>query len=181
MTDIPDFNSDYWNKPDVWLAAIILNSNRSQVYGKIKNDFAILERVPQVDTEFRYLDIVKVAGPTGTQMYRDDEIDEYNVIEIVQKSKLKTYSYQAILPTSSDYFNLLDWFTKNGRKTEMEFSMNFNEKRWLNGRCSAENIEEAKSILISFIREEKGSFRDKFFRLFDNSLYSRKFRNLQEH
>lgn len=46
---------------------------------------------------------------------------------------------------------------------------------------SAKIFKEAKGILMSFIIEEKGRFRDKFFRLFDNSLYSRKFRNLQEH
>lgn len=37
-------------------------------------------------------------------MYKDDEIEEYKAIEIIKKSGLKTFSYEAILLTAKDYF-----------------------------------------------------------------------------
>ncbi|MFI0426889.1 MAG: hypothetical protein ACH34V_08045 [Flavobacterium sp.] len=174
-----EFNKEFWRNPEKWIAAIILDSERNQTYGKVKNGFAIIERVPKPESGFNYLDIVKVNGPIGKQLYKDDEIEEYEAIEVEQKSDLKTYSYEAILPKSSDYFRLLEWFIENGQKTEMEFSMNFNEKRWLKGYCSSKSIEEADRILKSFVAQESGTFLVKIKRLFSNKHYNRKIRNLK--
>ncbi|PWA04054.1 hypothetical protein [Flavobacterium psychrotolerans] len=174
-----EFDKEFWRTPEHWIAAIILDSERNQTYGKTKNGYAILERVPKPETGFNYLDIVKVNGPIGNQMYRDDEIEEFLAVEIVKKSELKTYSYEAILPTSRDYFELLEWFVENGQKTEMEFSMNFSEGKWLKGRCSSKSFSEAEKILKSFIKQEKGNLIEKIKRIFSNKYYGRKIRNLK--
>ena len=174
-----EFDKEFWRTPEHWIAAIILDSDRNQTYGKIKNGYAILERVPKPETGFNYLDIVKVNGPIGNQMYRDDEINEFLTIEVVKKSELKTYTYEAILPSSKDYFELLEWFMKNGQMTEMEFSMNFKERKWLKGRCSAKSFGEAEKILKSFVKNEKGNIIEKIKRLFSNKHYERKIRNLK--
>ena len=141
----------FWNTPDKWLVAIILDENKEQVYGKVKNGLAILERIPNPETGYSYLDIVKVDGPTGKQMFRDDEIEEYKAIALYKKSNIPTFTFKAIIPKSSDYFRLLDWFKKYDKKAEFPWSPKANNKEWRKGYCTADNLEQAKMILNAFI------------------------------
>jgi len=145
----------FWRNPDVYLAAIILNKEREQVYGIIKNDLALLERIPKPETGFFYKDVVKVKGPTGKQMFRDDEIDEYKVIELRKASNIPTFTFQAIIPDSRDYFKFLDWFKEYDQKVEFPWSTADNNTEWRKGRCTAENLKHAKKLLNKFIKKRK--------------------------
>ncbi len=145
----------FWKKPDVYLAAIILNKEREQVYGIIKNDLALLERIPKPETGFFYKDIVRVKGPIGTQLFRDDEIDEYEVIELYKSSNIPTYTFKAVIPDSRDYFKFLDWFKEHGLEVEFPWSSRDNNKEWRKGYCTAENLEQAKRILTKFINKKE--------------------------
>jgi hypothetical protein len=144
----------FWNNPDKWLVAVILDENREQVYGKVKNGLAILERIPKPETGFSYLDIVKVKGPTGKQMFREDEIEEYEAVELYKKSNIPTFTFKAIIPKSDDYFRLLDWFKKYDNKVEFPWSPKDNNEEWREGYCTAENLEQAEMILNEFIKQD---------------------------
>ncbi|MBL1146055.1 MAG: hypothetical protein HND54_14045 [Bacteroidetes bacterium] len=145
----------FWRNPDVYLAAIILNNEREQVCGIIKNDLALLERIPKPETGFFYKDVVRVNGPTGTQMFRDDEIDEYEVIELHKASNIPTFTFKAIIPDTRDYFKFLDWFKDYNQKVEFPWSSADNNTEWRKGRCTAENLEQAKKILTKFAKQKK--------------------------
>lgn len=145
----------FWNNPDKWLVSVILDENNEQVYGKVKNELAILERIPKPETGYSYLDIVKVGGPTGKQMFRDEEIDEYKTIEIYKKSNIQTFTFKAVIPKSNDYFNLLDWFKKYDKKAEFPWSPKDNNMEWRKGYCTADNLEQATKILTDFIKLDK--------------------------
>jgi len=154
----------FWNKPDKWLIAVILDENGEQVYGKIKNGLAILERIPKPETGYSYLDIVKVIGPTGKQMARDDEIDEYTATKIYKKSNIPTFTFKAIIPKSSDYFRLLDWFEKYNKKAEFPWSPKDNNMEWREGYCTANNLEQAQKILNDFIKlDDSRQLKDVFY------------------
>jgi len=57
LTNIQKKKEDnFWRDPDCSLAAIILNEEREQVYGIVKNDLALLERIPKPETGFFYKD-----------------------------------------------------------------------------------------------------------------------------
>lgn len=148
--------SCFWRNPDNFLAAIILNKDRDQVYGIVKKNLARLERIPRPETGFFYKDIVKVKGPIGTQLFRDDEIAEYEATEIYKPSNISTYTFKAIISKSTDYFKFLNWFKEHGQKVEFPWSSNENTQEWRNGRCTANNLEQAKKILNSFIENGEG-------------------------
>ena len=145
----------FWRNPDVYLAAIILNKEREQVYGIIKNDLALLIRIPKPETGFFYKDVVKVTGPTGKQFFRDDEIDEYEVIGLHKASNIPTFTFKAIIPNSNDYFKFLDWFKKYGQKAEFPWSSRDNNREWRKGYCTAKNLEDAERILKEFVNKNK--------------------------
>lgn len=145
----------FWNNPDKWLVAVILDENKEQVYGKVKNGLAILERIPKPETGYFYLDIVKVVGPTGMQIFRDDEIEEYTAIEVFKKSNIPTFTFKAIIPKSKDYFKLLDWFRKYEEKVEFPWSSKDNNLEWRKGYCTGKNIEQVRKILTEFMKLDK--------------------------
>jgi hypothetical protein len=145
-------NKRFWKRPDIWLVAVILDENNEQVYGKVKNGLAILNRIPNPETGYSYLDIVRVVGPVGKQMFRDEEIEEYKAIGIYKKSNIPTFSFKAIIPKSSDYFKLLEWFKKYNKKVEFPWSAEDNNLEWRNGYCIADNLEQATKILTDFIK-----------------------------
>jgi len=144
-----------WRNPDVYLAAIILNNEREQVFGIVKNDLALLERIPKPETGFFYKDVVRVNGPTGKQMFRDDEIDEYEVIELHKASNIPTFTFEAIIPSSRDYFEFFEWFKDFDHKVEFPWSTVNNNTEWRKGRCTADNLEQAKLILTKFIEQKR--------------------------
>src|SRR5690606_5655151 len=119
-----------------------LNKNRDQVYGIVKKDLARLERIPRPETGFFYKDIVKVKGPIGTQLFRDDEIAEYEATEIYKSSNISTFTFKAIISKSTDYFKFLDWFKEHEQKVEFPWSTNEDNQEWRTGRCTAENLEQ---------------------------------------
>jgi len=141
----------FWNHPDNWLAAIILDENKEQVYGKVRNGLAILENIPKPETGYSYLDIVTVVSTTGKQMFREDEINEYKATGISKKSNIPTFTYKAILPKSRDYFEILDWFRMHGQITKFPWSPTDNNMEWRKGFCTAKNLDHARSILNDFI------------------------------
>ena len=147
---------NFWRNPDSYLAAIILNEEREQVYGIVKNNLALLERIPEPETGFFYKDVVKVKGPVGKQFFRDDEIDEYQAFEVYKSSNIPTFTFNAVIPDSSDYFSLLDWFKENGQEVKFPWTPNNNNKEWRKGLCTAENIEQAKKLLNGFICKKEG-------------------------
>jgi hypothetical protein len=148
--------NNFWRNPDCYLAAIILNDKKDQVYGIVKNDLALLERIPKPETGFFYKDVVKVKGPIGKQLFRDDEINEYQAIELYKASNIPTFTFKAVILDSSDYFKFLDWFKESGHKVEFPWTSNANNKEWINGRCAAENLEQAKKILNGFVCKKEG-------------------------
>ncbi|OFX87838.1 MAG: hypothetical protein A2W99_16110 [Bacteroidetes bacterium GWF2_33_16] len=145
----------FWNNPDKWLAVIILDENLEQVYGKVRNNLAILERIPKPETGYSYLDIVTVEGPIGKQLFRDEEIDVYKAIGIYRRSNILTFTYNAIIPNSKDYFRLLDWFKAYDKKAEFPWSPNDKNMEWRKGYCTADNLEQANRILREFISLDK--------------------------
>jgi hypothetical protein len=147
---------NFWRHPDCFLAAIILNEDKEQVYGIVKNDLALLECIPKPETGFFYKDVVKVEGPKGKQIFRDEEIDEYQAIELYKASNIPTFTFSAVIPDSKDYFRFLDWFKESGHNVEFPWSSNDNCIEWRKGRCTAENIEQAKEILNGFILKKEG-------------------------
>jgi hypothetical protein len=157
LTNIQKKKEDnFWRDPDCYVAAIILNEEREQVYGIVKNDLALLERIPKPETGFFYKDVIKVKGPIGKQLFRDDEIDEYQALELFKSSNIPTFTFKAVIPDSKDYFKFLDWFKENGQKVEFTWTSNDNYKEWRNGFCTAENIEQAKKILNDFVCQKEG-------------------------
>jgi hypothetical protein len=144
----------FWKTPDKWLVAVILDDTKNQVYGKVKNGLAILESIPKPETGYSYLDVVKVAGPIGKQKFRDDEIEEYKVIEIFKKSNIPTFTFKARIPNPGDYFKLCAWFEKNGKKVVFPWSSKENNLEWRKGFCTADNLEQAIKILTEFIKSD---------------------------
>ncbi len=148
--------NNFWKNPDCYLAAIIVNEHKEQVYGIVRNGLALLKRIPNPETGFFYKDVVKVKGPIGKQLFRDDEIDEYQALELYKASNIPTFSFKVVIPDSMDYFMLLDWFKENKQKVELPWTSNNNNKEWSKGRCTAENIEQAQEILNSFVIKKEG-------------------------
>lgn len=151
------FDDDFWKKPDSWLSAIILDAEKNQVYGRVKNDLALL-RSFHPKTQFNYLDVVEVIGPIGTQMYRDDEVTVYKAIKLSQSSGNKTFRYEATISDHSTYFDLLSWFDSKQQKTEITFKKKFDRAEWLQVFCSAKNIEEVQHILHGYSTSKNKMF-----------------------
>ncbi|WP_041620360.1 hypothetical protein [Paludibacter propionicigenes] len=145
----------FWNNPDKWLVAVILDDNNEQVYGKVKNGLAILERIPKPETGYFYLDIVKVVGPIGKQAFRDEEIEVFKAIEIYKSSNIPTFTFKAILPKPNDYFRLLDWFKQYDKKVEFPWSPKDYNLEWRKGYCTADNLEQATKILLDFVQLDR--------------------------
>lgn len=174
-----EFSADFWDKPDSWLAVIKLNKEGCQTYGKIKKGYALLERLPETETEYHFLDIVIVKELSEKQRYRDDEIKVYQATEIVQKSNLKTFSFEIRLPSTKEYFHLQEWFAQNKQGSEIEFPYKAKDKKWLKGRCSANDLHQAEQMLKRFIKKENGGLVAGIIRRLSNKSIDIQFRNLK--
>lgn len=141
--------SKTFSKPDVWLACIDLENDR--VYGRIKEKQALLESIPKPSTGFRFNDIVEVGDPIGKTYFRDDQISVYNAIRIIQSSSLPTFSFEAIVPTSNDWFDLSEVFKGQNSHMRFPYEKSYPVNHWERGYCIALNIKEAKSIFEEFI------------------------------
>jgi hypothetical protein len=149
-----------WKAPDHWLAALIID-NSDVVYGKVKDGFAILERIPSPESGFCFHDIVKVQGPIGTQKYKDDDIDEYKVQGLHKKSTFITFSFDAILPTWDTFFNLTELFNSQGYSVKATGTFDAVPTHWKGCYCTAESLEIAKALLSKFLKPNpKASIKD---------------------
>lgn len=144
----------FWRNPDEWLAIVILTENKDRTDGIIKNDLALLDRVPDPITGYHYKDVVKVKGPTGNKWHAGDaELNEYKAIEIHQRSKYLTFSFEAILSQSSDYFTLVGAFEKDNICVEFPWVNLDNNFEWRKGYCAAESFQIAQNILNKLFKK----------------------------
>ena len=146
----------FWRSPDTYLAAIILNDTKVQVYGRVKGDLALLEQIPEPQSGYCYKDVVKVMGPIGKQLYRDEEIGVYQVVSLFETSAIPTFLFTAVIPEPRDYFRFLDWFKENGQKAEFPWLTEGRNNEWRSGLCTAANLEHASALLNDFMKKADG-------------------------
>ena len=139
---------NFWNHADSWLAAIVLKDD--QVYGRIRENLALLNGIPKPQTGYFYRDIVYVEGPTGMQLYRDDEIEEYLATGIYKRSNIPTFTFKAVIPSGRDYFHLQDMFRGEIYRVRFPWSEKENNHEWRLGYCTAKSIEDANRLLTKF-------------------------------
>ena len=139
--------------PDEWLAAVIFDND--QVYATIKNNLALLERIPKPETGYHFRDIIRVYGPTGKQWFRDEEINEYKPLGLYKKSFYPTYEFEIILP-DDDYFSLTGEFRGKYLKVEVPWIPAERCHEWRQCYFTAENIEIGKRILLNFVKKAPG-------------------------
>jgi hypothetical protein len=136
-------------KPDHWLASFNLESEK--VIGRVKDNKGLIETIPHPKTNFRFNDIVEVEGPVGTSIYRDEQIPVFNVLKILNSSQVQTFSFEAIVPTSNDWFDLSSVFNRQNTFMRFPYQENYPVKHWETGYCVASSIKEAESIFEEFI------------------------------
>jgi hypothetical protein len=158
-----------FSKPDYWLAYINLGSET--VIGKVKEKKGLIETIPHPKTNFRFNDIVEVEGPVGTSIFRDEQIPVFNLLGILHSSRLPTFSFDAILPTLEDWFDLSSAFGEKGKFMRFPYSNENPNESWQTGYCIASNIMEAESILEEFIISGKGRKVKNLYNVFENSQY----------
>ena len=156
-----------FSKPDDWLACIDLENDK--VYGKIKDKQALLEGIPKPSTGFRFNDIVEVSDAIGTTYFRDEQISVYKAIRIIQSSNLPTFSFEAIVPTSNDWFDLSEVFKRQNTHLRFPYQSDYPVKHWEKGYCIASNIKEAESIFEEFIVSGKDRKVKNIVDAFDDS------------
>lgn len=159
--------NNIFSKPDYWLAYINLGSET--VIGKVKEKKGLIETIPHPKTNFRFNDIVEVEGPVGTAIFRDEQIPVFNLLGILHSSRLPTFSFDAMLPTLEDWFDLSAAFGEKGKFMRFPYhDKNLNES-WHTGYCIASNIIQAESILEEFIISGKGRKVKNLYNVFENS------------
>jgi hypothetical protein len=144
----------FWKRPDYYLVAINLGDD--QVYGEVRQNLGFLAGVPKPETGYFYHDIVKVIGPTGTQPFKDEEIAVFKAVSIHKKSNLPTFIFYAMLPTSKDYFYLLEEFKGKNQRARFSWFPNGNPTTWEKGYCTTDSLETAKKILEQFVSKGEG-------------------------
>jgi hypothetical protein len=136
-------------KPDIWLACIELGNDR--VFGKIKGNLALLESIPEPSTGFRFKDVVEVSDPVGTTIFRDEQISIYKAQRVIRPSKFPTFSFEAIVSSSNDWFDLSEVFKRQNTFMRFPYQRKYPVNHWKKGYCVAANIEEVESIFEEFI------------------------------
>ncbi len=145
----------YWKFPDVRFAAIILDKDENQVYGRIKNRYALLENLPLPTTGYHYKDIVNVTNTDKVQLYRDDKIQEFKCQKIYKKSNIPTFVFKLKLSKYQDYFKLQETFEELDHKILIpDFKAN-KIGRWTITYCSSNDLKQAKAILKKFTDSNK--------------------------
>ena len=144
----------FWRNPDHYLAAILLEND--QVYGEVKGELAILTNIPKPTSGYFYKDVVKVTGPIGKQFFRDEEIFEFKAVGIFKKSNIPTFTFDAILPKSQDYFYLMNEFKGENLRVRYKWSPNGNPTVWEKGYCTANSLDEVEKILEQFVNKGEG-------------------------
>jgi hypothetical protein len=150
----------FWRFPDEFIAAIQLNEGE-KAYASVKKGLARLDTIPKPEAGYSYLDIIEIMGPVGKEMLRDDEINVYKALRIIQKSGRRTFSFKAIIPNNKDYFYLLQAFKDVRQQVEFPWSSADNDQAWRKGYCSTESIQQAEQILSDFCKKDSGrKFKD---------------------
>lgn len=140
----------FWSNPDSWLSVIILNDNGDQVYGRVKNNLALIERLPNSNTGFHFNDVVKVNKTNNQQLYKDDNISVYKAEELYFSSGNLTYQFKAIISNTSEYFDLQRWFTQHNQISSLVFKTKYEKDEWNTCFCSAKNLTQANNMLSDF-------------------------------
>lgn len=156
-------NIVFWSNPDDWFSAIILNDNGNQVYGRVKNNIALIESLPDIKTGFHFNDVVKVNKTNSQQLYKDDYISEYKVQDLHSPSGNFTFQFKAIITNTSEYFDLQQWFIKNNQISSLVFKTKYEKDDWNVCFCSAINIVQANKILLNFQAKVSGKWYENIF------------------
>ncbi|HEX2867058.1 MAG TPA: hypothetical protein VHO03_08440 [Ignavibacteriales bacterium] len=139
-----------FSKPDHYLAYIDLG-NDSMASGKIKSNHALIESIPSPETGYRFHDIIKVSRPTGIGFFRDEEVPIFKALQVITPSNLPTFSFEAVVPSSGDYFSLTAMFMPGDKRVSFPYLSGSSRLQWHRGYLVAPNIQEAKDILAEFI------------------------------
>ena len=153
----------FWSNPDDWFSAIILNDSGNQVYGRVKNDIALIESLPDINTGFHFNDVVKVNKTNIQQRYKDDYISEYKVQELYCPSDNFTFQFKAIISNTTEYFNLQQWFIENNQISSLVFKTKYEKDAWNDCFCSAINTSQANKILLNFQSKVSGKWYERIF------------------
>lgn len=148
----------FWSNPESWFSAIILNDNGNQVYGKVKNNLALIESLPEINTGYHFNDIVRVNSTKSKQLYKDDYISEYKAQELYSSSGNFTFQFKAIISNTSEYFDLQQWFVVNNQISSLIFKTKYEKKESNICFCSAKNLAEANKILTDFRTKVNGKW-----------------------
>ena len=145
----------YWKFPDAVLAAIILDQEENQVYGRVKKGYAILESLPLPKTGYQYKDIVKVSKTDKVQFYREDKIQEFKSQKIYRKSNIPTFVFGLKLSEYQDYFQLQEKFREFGHKILIPDFKADKIGKWITSYGSSDNLKQVKEILKKFTDSNK--------------------------
>lgn len=149
-TEKMEIDKKIWSNPDCWFAAIILNDIGDQVYGRVKNNLALIENLPNANTGYHYRDIIKVNKTNKQQLYKDDYIPEFKVQELFSPSKNLTFQFKAIISNTTEYFDLQQWFVEHNQSSSLIFKTKYEKDDWNICFCLAINLEEANKLLSGF-------------------------------
>ena len=145
-----EIEKNFWSNPDSWFSAIKLNDNGDQVYGRVKNNLALIESLPNIKTGFYFKDVVKVNITNDRQLYKDDYISEYKTQELYSRSDNLTFQFNAIISNTSEYFDFQQWFVVHNQISSLIFKTKYEKDEWNICFCSAKNLAEANSILADY-------------------------------
>ncbi len=132
-----------------------VNINGENIYACKKGDLALLKRIPKPESGYRYLDVVRIGEPIGKTLVRDDEIFVYESKEIVFKSNISTYQFDAVIPTPKDYFNLMARFSAPMGRIDVPFPFNDPEFDLKKGFGAFKDINQAKLILEKYVKDNQ--------------------------
>lgn len=171
-----EIEEKFWLNPDSWFSAIILNDNGDQVYGRVKNNLALIESLPNIKTGFHFKDVVKVISTNGKQLYKDDYISEYKAQELYCHSDNLTFQFKAIISNTSEYFDLQQWFVEHKQISSLIFKTRYEKDDWNICFCSAKNLTEANTMLADFQNKTSGKW---YQHIIGNKKSSFQFKELQ--
>lgn len=153
-----ELEKKFWSNPDSWFSAIILNDRGDQVYGKVKNNLALIESLPLINTGYHFNDIVIVNNTKSKQLYKDDYISEYKTQELYCRSDNFTFQFKAIISNTSEYFDLQQWFVDHNQISSLIFKTKYEKDEWNICFCSAKNIAQANEMLTDFRDKVSGKW-----------------------
>jgi len=129
---------------------IVLNQNNDQVLSFIKNKQAFLFQTPNPETGYFFEDIVEVEGPIGQRLLRDDSLNQYRALRIIDKSNLDTFHFKLESKNKlaiTDYFRIESEFQSIGFNLQLSDLYKQINTFVFNGWCSAKSIEQVNNSL----------------------------------